>query len=264
MKPKSIWNYLQECIDLCKTNNHIISNIFIIILVIFIVHICIKYTNNGMIIEGMSSENGVSLDSILDNHSRNVFNNIVKKFKDDTEKRFIDKILNMTFKTDDKTYNINKKSIEEFKNTLNNYIFIKRSLIKDILEKKSIPVNKNIKIDEKSVREKFKIQSEKKQLILKRLKLLKKRLEFEQQSIMTNTYDIDEKETGYGDIMSRRLGRRYGENLIKNSEIVELDEIIRELSETEDGEKDEKDYTGPSGGEFKLNITDNEELKKSV
>lgn len=261
MKPKSIWNYLQECIDFCKTNNHIISNIFIIILVIFTVHICIKYTNNGMIIEGLNSDNGVHLDSALTNQSRIIFNNIVKKFKDDTEKRFIDKVVNTTFKTDDKTGNTNKKSIEELKNTLNNYIFIKKALIKDILEKKSIPVDINIKIDENSVREKFKIQSEKKQLILKKLKILKNHLEFEQRSIMTNTYNIPENETEFDNMISSRLGRRYEENITINSDIVELNELIRELSETEDGEKDEKDYTGPSGGEFKLNITGNERLR---
>lgn len=261
MKPKSIWNYLQECIDLCKTNNHIISNIFIIILVIFIVHICIKYTNNGIIIEGMSSENGVRLDDALDEQGRTVFNNIVVNFKDDIEKRFIDKILSMTLKTDDETGNINKRSIEELKNALNIYIHIKRVLIHDILEKNSIPVDKNIKINENSVREKFKIQSEKKELILKKLKLLKNYLKLEQQSIMTNTYNIPENETYFGNMISSRLERRYGDNIIKNSEIVELNEIINELSETESGEKDEKDYTGPSGS---FNITENEELKKSV
>lgn len=253
MKPTSIWNYLQECIDLCKTNNHIISNIFIIILVIFIVHICIKYTNNGTIIEGMSSEDGVSLDSVLDDHSRNIFNNIVKTFKDDTEKRFIDKILNMTLNTDDETGNINKKSIEEFKNTLNNYIFIKNALIRDILEKKSIPVDINIKIDEKSVREKFKIQSDKKELILKKLNLLKEYLKTEQNMNTTNTYDIKEDKTELGGIISSLLGRRYGVNLSLNRIISEIDEIIRNLSETENGNPEIND-AGAAGG---FNISEN-------
>lgn len=252
MKPISIWNYLQECIDLCKTNNHIISNIFIIILVIFIVHICIKYTNNGMIIEGMESSVGkIGLDEALesDRQSADVFNNIVETFRDGVETHFINEIENMTLKTDDASGDTNKRSIEKFINTLKKYTYIKNRLIRDVLEKRSIPLDKNIELDEKSVREKFKMKQDNKVKILEKLNSLKTELTTEQTSIMTNKYGINENNTNSADVDLSISNRRYSVNLKLNSIIVELNEIINDLSKTENSEENN---TSVSGGNYNI------------